>query len=298
MNKTEFLNVFQVYASKYDLTDPKILLKYIHTEKVAENSERIARSLNLSESEIELAWQIGVLHDVGRFEQLRRYDTFNDAASIDHAQFGADLLFREGLIERFFPKSELAILEIDCDITKEADCNNVNSCIAEAENIIHIDQMQEKNITFLEKLAIIETAIRCHNLYRLPEGLSEYETLFCNIIRDADKADIFRANYETGMDAIYNVTMQELKESEITPAVYEAFMEGHAVLRSLKKHPIDHLVGHLALSFEFVFAETGKIAAEQGFLWKLAEFHSDNPETEQKMERIRGILKERIANLK
>ena len=71
-------------------------------------------------------------------------------------------------------------------------------------------------------------------------------------------------------------------------------MEGHAVLRSLKKHPIDHLVGHLALSFEFVFAETGKIAAEQGFLWKLAEFHSDNPETEQKMERIREILKKRI----
>ena len=258
MNKTEFLNVFQSYASNYDLTDPKILLKYIHTEKVAENSERIARSLNLSEGEVELAWQIGVLHDVGRFEQLRRYDTFNDAASIDHAQFGADLLFREGLIERFFPKGEIAFAALQ------------------------------------KKFAMIETAIRCHNLYRLPEGLSEYETLFCNIIRDADKADIFRANYETGMDAIYNVTMQELKESEVTPAVYEAFMEGHAVLRSLKKHPIDHLVGHLALSFEFVFPETGKFAAEQGFLWKLAEFHSDNFETEQKMEKIREILKKRI----
>ena len=42
-----------------------------------------------------------MLHDIGRFEQIRRFGTFNDAQSVDHAEFGADLLFKEGLIRKF-----------------------------------------------------------------------------------------------------------------------------------------------------------------------------------------------------
>ncbi len=248
MDRKKIREQFEQYVSEYDLTDPKILLKYIHTGKVAENCDRIAVSLDLSEEDRNIAWVIGMLHDIGRFEQLRRYDTFMDSVSIDHAMFGADLLFQEGLIERF----ELETAQYD----------------------------------------LIETAIRNHSLYRLPEGLSEREELFCQVIRDADKVDIFRANYETGMEAIYNVTTEELKRSSITPAVLDAFMEGHAVLRSLKQAPLDHLVGHLALTFELVYPESRVIAQEQGYLWKLAAFQSENPETEEKLRRIRERLKE------
>ena len=42
-----------------------------------------------------------MLHDIGRFEQIRRFGTFNDVQSVDHAEFGADLLFKEGLIRKF-----------------------------------------------------------------------------------------------------------------------------------------------------------------------------------------------------
>ena len=42
-----------------------------------------------------------MLHDIGRFEQIRRFGTFNDAQSVDHAEFGADLLFKECLIRKF-----------------------------------------------------------------------------------------------------------------------------------------------------------------------------------------------------
>lgn len=34
MIKSEFCAVFDAYTSKYDLTDAKILLKYIHTGRV------------------------------------------------------------------------------------------------------------------------------------------------------------------------------------------------------------------------------------------------------------------------
>lgn len=101
IDRNHVLNEFKTYVADYDISDDKIRLKVVHTYKVAENSERIARSLGLSSEDVDLAWLIGMLHDIGRFEQLRRFHTFVDADSIDHAQFGADLLFEEGLIRRF-----------------------------------------------------------------------------------------------------------------------------------------------------------------------------------------------------
>ena len=43
---------------------------------------------------------IALLHDIGRFEQLKRYDSFLPE-TMDHAAYGADILFKGGLIRRF-----------------------------------------------------------------------------------------------------------------------------------------------------------------------------------------------------
>ena len=99
--------------------------------------------------------------------------------------------------------------------------------------------------------------------------------------------DIFRANYETGLEAIYNVNTQELKESSISPEVFLAFQEERTVLRTLKMNPLDHLIGHLCLAFELVYTESRRLAAEQGYLQKLAEFESDNPDSQEKLRQIR-----------
>ena len=42
-----------------------------------------------------------LLHDIGRFEQQKNYGTFIDADSIDHAQYGADILFTQGKIRDY-----------------------------------------------------------------------------------------------------------------------------------------------------------------------------------------------------
>ncbi len=86
---------FASYTRNYDPTDAKIALKIAHTYRVADNCEQIAMSLGLSSEEVDFAWLSGMLHDVGRFEQVRRYHTFIDSQSVDHAEFGADLLFKE-----------------------------------------------------------------------------------------------------------------------------------------------------------------------------------------------------------
>ena len=44
------------------------------------------------------------------------------------------------------------------------------------------------------KRQIVENAIRNHSAFRIDERLDEYTVMFCNILRDADKVDIFRVN--------------------------------------------------------------------------------------------------------
>ena len=65
-----------------------------------------AISLGLDKADTDLAWLIGMLHDIGRFEQLKNYGTFSDADSIDHAHYGVHLLFDEGLIWKFVDKTK------------------------------------------------------------------------------------------------------------------------------------------------------------------------------------------------
>ena len=251
MSRESVTNAFENYVKVYDLSNPNINLKYIHTGKVAQNCENIAMSLELPGEDVEIAWEIGMLHDIGRFEQLRRFDTFNDAISLDHAQFGADILFKEGLIEK-------------TGISKE-------------------------------HYGLIENAIRNHSCYRLPEGLSERELLFCQIIRDADKVDIFRANYETGIHVIHHVTKEELANSEITPQVYEAFCEERAIPKQIRKTVADNLVGHIALAFELVYPESKKMTVRQGYYQKLLETEFDHPKTRETMKTIREKMEQYLS---
>ena len=113
MDRNYVTHAFEQYVSRYDANDPKIRLKIDHTRRVAALCERIAPSAGVER--VDLAWLCGMLHDIGRFEQIKRYGTFNDAVSVDHAALGADLLFGEGLIDQFSPGLsgvEAGILEV------------------------------------------------------------------------------------------------------------------------------------------------------------------------------------------
>ncbi|MFR9232841.1 MAG: HD domain-containing protein [Eisenbergiella massiliensis] len=95
--------VFRDYVSAYNAQDDKVGLKIEHTFRVAVLCEKIAASLGMAEDERDLAWFTGLLHDVGRFEQLRNYGTFIDAESIDHAMYGRRfflMMGKSGIIRR------------------------------------------------------------------------------------------------------------------------------------------------------------------------------------------------------
>lgn len=65
------------------------------------SAARIAQSLALPPEDVDLAWLSGILHDVGRFEQLRRYNTFIDAQSVSHAALSVAVLFDDGRIRDY-----------------------------------------------------------------------------------------------------------------------------------------------------------------------------------------------------
>lgn len=91
---------FEEYLSDYDRENDKVRLKIVHTYGVTEYSRQIAGRLGLSREDQELAQMIGLLHDIGRFEQLKRYDSF-EPDTMDHAGFGVQILFDEGMIRDF-----------------------------------------------------------------------------------------------------------------------------------------------------------------------------------------------------
>lgn len=100
-------DVFEEYLDGYDREDEKIKLKIIHTYGVVKSAREIGHRMHLSEEDQQLAEMIALLHDIGRFEQLRLYDSFSPD-TMDHAAFGAQLLF-EGenpMISRFLEERQ------------------------------------------------------------------------------------------------------------------------------------------------------------------------------------------------
>ena len=92
---------FERYIGGYDPSDERIALKVLHTHKVAENCDALSEGLGLTDRDRDLAWAIGMLHDIGRFEQVARTGSFIDSAASDHASAGVDYLFGRGAVRNF-----------------------------------------------------------------------------------------------------------------------------------------------------------------------------------------------------
>ncbi len=104
------LQQFADYTRDYNPQDPLIRLKLVHTMKVVDNMKIL-----VEEEEIDLDWKEAALlcalyHDLGRFEQVRRYQTFIDSKSIPHADLSVSELKRTGFLADRPQKEQEAIL--------------------------------------------------------------------------------------------------------------------------------------------------------------------------------------------
>ena len=94
--------MFDKYTSNYDKSIIEIRLKYYHSYRVEKLMKELAIKLNLSKEEIRIAELIGLLHDIGRFEQVKKYGTCSDVKSgVDHGDQSCIYLFDEGHIRDY-----------------------------------------------------------------------------------------------------------------------------------------------------------------------------------------------------
>ncbi len=74
-------------------------IKREHSVRVAEIALYLSEKLEWTDEERQIAFIIGLLHDIGRFSQLVEFDTFHDEKSIDHAESAVKFLKSTDLFE-------------------------------------------------------------------------------------------------------------------------------------------------------------------------------------------------------
>ena len=75
-------------------------------------------------------------------------------------------------------------------------------------------------------------------------------------------------------------------------------MRGMRYFVPVKKTAVDHVAGHIALTFELVYPISLQIAKERGYLDKMMAFESDNEVTGKQFKEIRAKLNEYVASVK
>ena len=98
-------NLFNDYASNFDLEDENIKRKFTHSHNVARYAETIGSEVFENPDDVYVCYVIGLLHDIARFEQWTLYNSYKDTTEYNHAFRSAEILFDAGLI-KFFPVDE------------------------------------------------------------------------------------------------------------------------------------------------------------------------------------------------
>jgi hypothetical protein len=104
---------FNTYARSFltgeTVIDSPLVLKIEHTARVCGNICHLGRSVDLTDRQLRTAETIGLFHDLGRFVQYRRYRTFNDRQSANHASLGIDVLNETAVLDSL-PADERAMI--------------------------------------------------------------------------------------------------------------------------------------------------------------------------------------------
>ena len=244
MNQLDFDKAraaFEEYVDQFDREDDKVKLKIIHTYGVVACAEAIAGRTGLSSEDIDIARVTALLHDIGRFEQIRLYDSFRPN-TMDHAAFGAELLFgRTGSVEN------------------AGNCrNDGNTGII--RRFIETSRYDE----------IIRIAILFHSGLALPDIEDERILLHAQLIRDADKLDNCRVKIVESMDTLLSLTEEEVGKTTITPKVWDYCLHRQSVRSEDRVTPADYWVSYIAQYYDTYFQATRDIILEENYLSKMA----------------------------
>ncbi|MFA6186178.1 MAG: HD domain-containing protein [Phycisphaerae bacterium] len=85
------------------LHDDNIRLKECHTRRVCGDILMLADKLGLNEHQKLIAQTTGLFHDVGRFEQYKRFNSYNDVGTTNHALLGLEIMAENKILDCLNP---------------------------------------------------------------------------------------------------------------------------------------------------------------------------------------------------
>ena len=110
MDYSKEKEAFLAYANQYDRSNGMIELKVVHTLRVVSVMDSVTKALGLPDETRFPAALCALFHDIGRFEQVRRYGTFNDRISVDHAEISCEVLQEHHFLDRLTDRQKEMVL--------------------------------------------------------------------------------------------------------------------------------------------------------------------------------------------
>lgn len=109
---------------------------------------------------------------------------------------------------------------------------------------------------------IIYNSIKYHNKYSFPDDFDDRNKMFCKLIRDADKLDIF---------SLISVDDNMIKEdeSDISRDLIEEFYNNKSLNRGNVKNLNDIILLDLAMFFDFNYLYSYKYINDNELIWKI-----------------------------
>lgn len=217
----EVKEAFDKYVSDFDFKVDGIEYKYYHSYRVQKYSEKISDMLNLRLKDKKLASDIGLLHDIGRFHQLEKYNSFCDK-KIDHADYGAKILFEDNLILNY------DINKCDYEIVKKAIRNHNKYQIEDGLN--ERELFFAKLVRDADKIDILNafSSIRVLEICECDEEISPSvrEEFFNNItvrnVNVKNKNDKIISMLAFLFDINFEVSYRIIKEEDFINKFYDA----------------------------------------------------------------------------
>lgn len=239
--------VFKEYIKNYNPEDGKIKIKIAHIERVAQIAKKLAEQLELSEEDIKIAELIGLLHDIGRFEQIRVYNTFLDKDSIDHGEYAIKVLYEDGLIKKFLDTDRYD------NIIKKSILNHNKAKIE--EGLSEKENLHAKIIRDADKLDIfyvittgdkkelygeIEEDRITDEIYKqfLEDKLINYDDMKTNI-------DLLVANFTYVYDFNFKQSLEFIKEKQYVEKLYNRFEYKNEETKQRMKVIYDDIMNYL-----------------------------------------------------
>ncbi len=247
--------IFLDYTDLYEHSS-RITLKIRHTLRVADNCYDIAKSLGLNEDDIFLAYVIGICHDIGRFEQVKNFDSFDDkTCGIDHASYSNKVLFEDNLIKKFnidkslYPIIKLAVYNhnkksvptnlnerelLFCNIIRDADKLDILYALSTDNledlfwyNDFDISSISDKTLDYFYQGVLIP--------YSYVKNNADQIAVFYGYINDLN----FKISYlKIKESEIYNIFTERLKKKFTSEKVHNQIKDINAYINKLVDNKI------------------------------------------------------------